>query len=62
MKIVIDISGSFYRYLKKRIQLGIATKMDEIVANGEPLDELLEAAERHGYYAGYSEAMREAEE
>ena len=62
MKIVIDIPDHVYKRLEKRMAMSIGTEMDAIVANGEPLDEVLETAERQGYYAGYSEAMREANE
>ena len=42
MKRVIEISEVQFRYLKKRIELGVAIEMDKIVWNGRPLDELIE--------------------
>lgn len=58
MKLVIDISEKQLT----RIDYVDSLSLKNIIKNGEPLDEILETAERQGYYAGYSEAMREENE
>ena len=60
MKIVIDIPEKVYEVIRKCG--GAYFDFGHAIYNGEPLDEVLETAERQGYYAGYSEAMREANE
>ena len=62
MKRVIEISEEQFKYLKKRIELGMALEMDKIVWNGRPLedylfpfkdkhiDEWLEGARKNGQF------------
>ena len=55
MQIVIDISEHLYKCLKKRIELGVNTELDLIVAKGKPLPRhgrLIDADElkKHKYH------------
>ena len=38
MKILIEISDTLYKYLKKRIELGMASEIDKVVWNGKRVD------------------------